>query len=231
MPLLDRLTSRALSLLGLSFDFSMDPRTEPFHAITPRVLLGARPLPEQLPKLREAGVTHVLSCLEPHARPTVVFLERDFETLFVPLRDGAGEDIAAHFPHAFDFIDAAGPSAKVLVHCQVGVSRSATLVTAQVMRTERLRFYDAYQRVRAQRAQVLPNVGFAAQLQALEHALFPDACQRPSSLARYLHEVCCVPVELDVLQDMLERHDFDALRAIHAIFGDEVPRVIQGVRF
>ena len=54
--------------------------------------------------------------------------------------------------------------------------------------------------------------------------------QTVSSLARYLKEVCKVPVELEVLQNVLPRHDYDALRAIQWIFGNEVPRVIQGVR-
>jgi hypothetical protein len=39
-----------------------------------------------------------------------------------------------------------------------------------------------------------------------------------------------VPAEIGLLQQMLEGHDYSALRAIRAIFGEDVPRVIQGVR-
>ena len=232
MMLLDRLTTRALSLLGLHFDFSNALQAEPFHRITPTLVLGARPRVEQLADLQALGITHVVSCLAQDEQPSVAFLNDSFETLFLPLRDGAREEIAAHFPPFFEFIDEAGPTGQVFVHCQVGVSRSATLVTAHLMKAERLRFFDAYQQVRARRAQVLPNVGFASQLQQLERTLLPDAPPgEHSSLARYLHEVCNAPVELEVLASMLERHDQHALPALRAIFGDEIPRVVQGVRF
>lgn len=57
--------------------------------------------------------------------------------------------------------------------------------------------------------------------------LFSSALLLRSS---YLHRVCNVPVEIAFLQSMLERQEYDALRAIRAIFGEEIPRVIQGVR-
>ena len=72
----------------------------------------------------------------------------------------------------------------------------------------------------------------AAQLQRLELDIHPtrgDALA-VSSLARYLKEVCMAPVELQTLDNVLRQHDYDAPKAIRAIFGDEIPRVIQGVR-
>ena len=76
------------------------------------------------------------------------------------------------------------------------------------------------------------NIGFASQLQRLEYALHPELRARGelSSLARYLRQICNVPAEVALLQEALERHDCDALRAIRAIFGDDIPRVVQGVR-
>lgn len=227
MALVDRL----FALFGLDFDFSFDIRTEPFHAITPTLTLGSRPRPEQLGALRERGITHTISCLEEGHRPAVAFLDDAFETLFLPLRDRMDEDIGARFPAFFDFLAQAGDDAQVLVHCEVGVSRSATLATAHVMKAERLRFYEAYRAVRTRRPQVLPNVAFASALQRLEHTLFPrPRAQGYASLTTYLREVCNVPVEMAVLQDVLEDHEYDAPAAIRAIFGGEIPRVVQGVR-
>ena len=228
LTLFDRLTSRALSLLGLDFDISFEQ--EPFHAITQTLTLGSRPAPEQIDDLKALGITHVVSCLPESERQSVAFLGDDFETLFLPLRDGIHEDIGALFPEFFEFVTSAGQG-RVLVHCEVGVSRSATLVTAHLMKTDRIRFYEAYHQVRTRRAQVLPNVGFASQLQRFERTLIPEPrSDGYTSLTRYLKEVCNVPVEIEVLQDLLELHEYDALPAIRAIFGDEVPRVIQGVR-
>lgn len=227
----ERLAERMLGLLGLDLDFTVDLGRRPFDAITPTLSLGGRPRPDQLDALRAHGVTHVVSCLDERERPKVTFLGDAFDTLFLPLRDGVDEDLAGAFTGFFDFVDRAGPKSRVLVHCEVGVSRSATLATALVMRSDRLRFHEAFREVRARRAQALPNVGFASQLQRLEHALFPEPRRDgPASLTRYLHEVCNVPVEPDVLEDALARHGWDALPAIRAIFGGEVPRVVQGVR-
>ena len=231
MALFEKLTSRALALLGLDLDFALDLRRNPFDPVTSTLFLGSRPRRDQVDELKRLGITHVVSCLEDNQRPAVAFLPRGFETLFLPVRDGVLETIGAHLSAFLDFVRDAGPTAKVLVHCEVGVSRSPTLVIAHVMKAQQMRFYEAFREVRTRRAQVLPNVGFAAQLQHFEHTLFPEP--RPdgyASLTRYLREVCNVPVEIEVLQSILERHEYDALAAIRAIFGAEIPRVIQGMR-
>ena len=231
MALFDWLTTRALSLLGLDFDFTFDAISEPFHVITPRIALGSRPRPEQVAALKDLGVTHVVSCLPEEDREAVAFLRDDFEALFLPLRDHLDEDLAAHLPRFSAFAAGLGRGERALVHCEVGVSRSASLVIAHVMQSERLRFYEAFRHVRERRAQVLPNIGFASQLQRLERELFPQprGDGQRSSLARYLREVCNVPVEIEVIEDMLEHNGHDARAAILAIFG-EVPRVVQGAR-
>ena len=224
MSLLERIAVAALKRIGWDLDFDLDFQSAPFDAITSELALGARPRPDQVDAIRELGVTHVVSCLPEGHRADMAFLAESFETLFLPLRDGVLEDIGSTFPDFFAFAD----RGHVLVHCEVGVSRSATLATALVMKRQNLRFYEAFQRVRTRRPQILPNVGFATHLQRFEDTLF-DARETPS-LVRYLKEVSNVPVEIEVLQDMLELNDHDAVRAIHAIFGEEVPRVIQGFK-
>jgi hypothetical protein len=144
------------------------------------------------------------------------------------------EDIRETFSKVVDFAEAAtasDPKAKLFVHCEIGVSRSATLAIALLMKTEDMSFFDALCRVRSKRFQVLPNIGFASQLQRLEHDLQPySVTKAPSSLARYLHEICNAPVEIDVLQSALERQRYDAPAALKMIFDGEIPRVVQGVR-
>ncbi len=175
----------------------------------------------------------MISCLDVTQRSKVAFLNDDFSTLFLPVRDGVLEDIAATFPALFDFMAEALSQrrSRVLLHCEVGISRSATLATAWLMKSEGLGFLEAFRELRARRPRVLPNIGFATQLQRLEHTLHPNLRSpgEPSSLARYLHEVCNVPTELDVLQSVLDEREHEALAAIEAIFG-EIPRVVQGAR-
>jgi protein-tyrosine phosphatase len=232
--ILDKAADRLLSLLGLGLDFSVDLRESFYTEVTPTLYLGARPNQERVEELKIAGVTHVVSCLKEEVRSQMAFLQQDFRHLFLDVHDGIHEDIADSFSRFFDFAETAAardPNAKLFVHCEVGVSRSATLVIAWLMKTESMSFFEALSRVRSKRFQVLPNIGFASQLQRLEHELHPRFVNNaPSSLAQYLHQVCNAPVEIDVLQSALERHRYDALASLKMIFGDDIPRVIQGVR-
>jgi hypothetical protein len=60
----------------------------------------------------------------------------------------------------------------VLVHCTLGISRSASIVTSYLMLAGRLRLGDALALLRTARRWVKPNDGFEAQLRHLDHLLF-----------------------------------------------------------
>lgn len=226
MALLDRV----LSWLGLDFDVEVSGSSDARSAITESLFVGRRPGPDDIDELRAAGITHVFSCLEGPSMWKVSFLEADFWTRVAAARDAMDEDITRLFPAFFEFADEAhAEGGKLLVHCEAGVSRSATLATAQLMRAKRQPFFAAYRELKAMRPGVLPNIGFASQLQRYEDELLDRAPGEPSSLARYLREACQVPAEVELLDELLARHDQDAQRALRAIFGD-IPRVVQGVR-
>jgi len=61
---------------------------------------------------------------------------------------------------------------KVLVHCRAGVSRSASVVIAFLMKHENISFDDALETVRNARPRVHPNRGFRSQLELLESINF-----------------------------------------------------------
>ena len=152
----------------------------------------------------------------------------------VAMHDGMHEDVTAAFPSFFEALREArahDPQGKTLVHCEAGVSRSATLVVAGLMERSQGRFYETFCEVRAKRAEVLVNVGFATQLQRLERRWHPaPEAGAPSSLAKYLRQVCAAPVDVAILEEVLQRYDHDAVRTLETIFGGEIPRVVQGVR-
>lgn len=60
---------------------------------------------------------------------------------------------------------------KVLVHCHVGVSRSATLVLAYLMLKQKLTLVEAVCAIKDNRG-VIPNRGFLRQLIKLDEQLF-----------------------------------------------------------
>lgn len=202
--------------------------------ITPSLLVGRRPHPDAASELTSRGVTHVVSCLEAKAKPEVSFLAADFDHLFLPITDDLSHSLESDISTWFDFIDAArasNPKAKVLVHCEVGVSRSASLAIALLMRDDKLTYLEAFEQVRGKRVQVLPNLTFASELQRLEHRLQPDReTERPSSLAVYLTRYCNAPCPVEELDLALACKGHDAAQALRHLYGGEIPRVVQGTR-
>ena len=55
-------------------------------------------------------------------------------------------------------------NAKVLVHCQAGISRSPTIVIAYLMKKEKKEFQTVYNEVKAIRPIIEPNFKFYIQL-------------------------------------------------------------------
>lgn len=80
--------------------------------------------------------------------------------------------LSDHFEKTNDVLDMAIQSGKpTLVHCQVGKSRSATIVLAYLMKTFRWSLKEALEFVRKRRPIVEPNWGFMKQLQDFEQKI------------------------------------------------------------
>ena len=116
-----------------------------------------------LPRLREqlnirACVT-ALAELPPSLKASVA--EAKVEHTWCNVRDVEEADIKAHFATAIAKIDAAKQSGRaIFVHCSRGVSRSASLCIAYLMKTEGWSAKRARQVVEERRPIILPNDGF-----------------------------------------------------------------------
>ncbi|XP_026319364.1 dual specificity protein phosphatase 13-like [Hyposmocoma kahamanoa] len=87
------------------------------------------------------------------------------------LMDLPSTDISKYFYIAANFIEEALSSGgRVLVHCLMGVSRSATCALAFLMIKRRMSLTEALATVRARR-DIHPNEGFLRQLQQLDREL------------------------------------------------------------
>lgn len=96
------------------------------------------------------------------------------------LEDFMEFDISKFFDESNNFIaQALANKGRVLVHCAMGVSRSATLVIAFIMFHMQLSFTRADRIIRKKHKEARPNFGFVTQLQAYDKLL------RPRS------ELCC----------------------------------------
>lgn len=86
----------------------------------------------------------------------------------VPLRDMENENLLDYLDTCLDFIERGRREGAILVHCYAGVSRSASVVMAYLMRMERLSQEDALKSLREQNEFVCPNDGFLEQLKMFE---------------------------------------------------------------
>lgn len=139
------------------------------HTVIPGLCLGsAVHLQNQGNSLREQGVTAIISLMDPTWKPECVDLawleesgSRDHWHMYVPVQDVSEAEIASKLLSCSDFI---GAHEKVFVHCMAGVSRSATVCIAHVMRHHHLGFPLAYAVVKSARKVIRPNNGFCQQL-------------------------------------------------------------------
>lgn len=138
-------------------DNTPDPHPAHVHG---GVYIGSQDAAANLDALRENRVTLVLNAGAqlPNFHPDA------FEYMKLPLLDVPETDIFAHFDAAADFIARSTPESSVLVHCNAGVSRSATLVAAYLIREAGHTPQSALELIRRSRPQARPNDGFMDQL-------------------------------------------------------------------
>ena len=96
------------------------------------------------------------------------------ERVYVPILDNPEFNISQDFSRCSAYIDNVKRSGGVvLVHCNAGVSRAATVVCAHLIKSEGLTFAQAFDVVKAARPHVRPNDGFVEQLKIYESELKP----------------------------------------------------------
>ena len=88
----------------------------------------------------------------------------------IPADDSPMFDLSPWFPRASDLLELVVErlGGRAVVHCLAGVSRSATIVSAYLMRRTELAAADVVAKVRARRSCVNPNPGFVNQLRRWE---------------------------------------------------------------
>jgi protein-tyrosine phosphatase len=120
-------------------------------------------------KLTDLGITNVINAtLEV---PDVYV--KGIDVVRISLEDSPHSKLSAYFDQASDSInEVARRGGKTLVHCVAGVSRSASLCIAYMMKYHNMTLRKAYFHVKQARPVVRPNVGFFRQLIAYEKKLY-----------------------------------------------------------
>jgi len=100
------------------------------------------------------------------------YYESEFTYHRVPIGDAPHVNIKQYFEDTFKIIDEAiTNNNNILVHCQAGISRSATIVIAYIMKKNKMKMNDAYNFVHNNRRCIGPNLGFCGQLILYEQEL------------------------------------------------------------
>ncbi|XP_012689895.1 dual specificity protein phosphatase 1 [Clupea harengus] len=95
--------------------------------------------------------------------------EDHFQYKSIPVEDNHKADISSWFNDAIEFIDSIrNKGGRVFVHCQAGISRSATICLAYLMRTNRVKLEEAFEFVKQRRSIISPNFSFMGQLLQFE---------------------------------------------------------------
>ncbi|KDR19773.1 dual specificity protein phosphatase 14 isoform X2 [Zootermopsis nevadensis] len=125
--------------------------------------------------LRELGVSCVVNAAS-ELPDTPLPQDRQVAYFKVGVEDRPNVDLLSHMDFVADMIEEVRcADGKTLVHCVAGVSRSATLCLAYLMKHERMPLRKAFSYLRSRRPSIRPNSGFFSQLIEFERRLFGAA--------------------------------------------------------
>jgi protein-tyrosine phosphatase len=115
--------------------------------------------------LLKEGITHIINVTK-----DIPFYHENsnrtkIEYLRIPVNDSIDQDIKKYFDKTNEFIEKVKKqNGKVLVHCQMGISRSPTIVIAYLMKKEKKGYQTVFNDVKAIRAIIDPNLKFYNEL-------------------------------------------------------------------
>eukprot|EP01084_Bolivina_argentea_P308854 534154_1 len=123
--------------------------------------------------LKDLKITHIVNCT-PYDYDNYITKSNNDSYIQISINDHYYEEIDQHFETTFKFIDNAlqnDEKNKVCVHCQAGISRSATIVIAFLMTKNDMTLDTAMQFVKSKRSKIQPNGGFMERLQKYDKIL------------------------------------------------------------
>lgn len=132
--------------------------------IVDNIYLGNSEDAKNIESLKSHNITHILI--------PAIGIEKhftDIEYLSFPIYDSPYTNISKYFDECIDFIKTS--KGNVLVHCAMGISRSATIVIAYLIIEKKMSYTEAYLYLKNKRNIINPNEGFQKQLIKLSYEI------------------------------------------------------------
>ncbi|KAM9772286.1 dual specificity protein phosphatase 16 isoform X2 [Syngnathus typhle] len=141
--------------------------------ILPHLYLGCQGDVLNKEAMQRDAIAYVLNASNTCPKPDFI---ADSRFLRVPVDDGFCDKILPWLDASLDFIEKAEASdARVLVHCLAGISRSATIAIAYIMKRMDMSLDEAYRFVKEKRPSISPNFNFLGQLLDFEKKISQEA--------------------------------------------------------
>ncbi|KAG5875692.1 hypothetical protein JTB14_023971 [Gonioctena quinquepunctata] len=152
---------------GFGFTFgakSNNSKPPLLDMIEPNLYLAAECQVRDVDALKQHNITHILTICD-HPLPGHVKRACPYLSIkFIMADDLPSSDLLSYFDETYEFIKDGLTRGAVVVHCLMGLSRSATIVAAYVMKRYRFGCREALDRVKMRRT-ICPNKGFIKQLE------------------------------------------------------------------
>ncbi|CAG8681109.1 13894_t:CDS:2, partial [Dentiscutata heterogama] len=134
--------------------------------ILPRLYLGSKRAALNKDWLKYHKITNILT-ISTNIRPR---FPDSFVYKVVSIKDSEFQNISKYFEETFMFIQNVldQEDRSILVHCEMGISRSPSVVIAYIMKSQKKSLKNALALVQEKRPIVLPNAGFYKQLKEFE---------------------------------------------------------------
>ena len=150
------LCNKKIELFKYNFHYNLHP-----SLILPFIYLGSYRNACDKKEINNLNISYVLNC----AIECYDHYPKNIKYCHLKINDLPYFNILPFLNKATDFIEEARKNNKnILVHCQLGISRSTTCVIAYMIKYMNYDCFDALEFIKKKRKQVMPNNGFIEQL-------------------------------------------------------------------
>ncbi|GFW35887.1 dual specificity protein phosphatase 14 [Trichonephila clavipes] len=140
--------------------------------------------------IQQKGITCVINC----SMTTPTYCTSNIKYIPIMVEDNEKSDIRRYFEEVLNIIkEEYEEGGKTLVYCVAGISRSATLCIAYLMKHNNMTLRNAFRHLKSRRRIIRPNNGFFRQLIDFERSLYNETTVQMVRVPNADSPDCVVP--------------------------------------